>query len=76
LDKQSTVRSIRASFKIEQVENGWTVTTSDGTMFVFAESKEMAAWFCMVIGVPFESKKTELDVMEAEIRRLAVRLAS
>ena len=30
MDKQSTIRTIRASFKIDQVENGWTVATSDG----------------------------------------------
>jgi hypothetical protein len=71
LDKQATVRSIRASFKIEQVENGWTVSTSDGTVFVFSDSREMAAWFCMVVGVAFESKKTELDAMEEEIRKIA-----
>ena len=39
MDKQSTIRTIRASYKIDQVENGWTVATSDGNMFVFADSK-------------------------------------
>ncbi len=71
MDKQATVRSIRASYKIEQVENGWTVSTTDGTVFVFADAKQMAEWFCMIVGVPLEGKKTELDVIEQEIRRLA-----
>lgn len=71
MDKMATVRSIRASFKIDQVENGWTVTTNDGTVFVFADAKEMATWFCMIVGVPFDAKKTELDIIEQEIRRLA-----
>ena len=50
MDKQSTIRTIRASYKIDQVENGWTVATSDGNMFVFADSKELAEWFCMIVG--------------------------
>ena len=71
MDKQATVRSIRASYRIEQVENGWTVTTNDGTVFVFGDAREMAAWFCMIVGVPYEAKKTELDTIEEEIRRFA-----
>jgi len=71
LDKEATVRSVRAAFKIEQVENGWTVTTNDGNVFVFSNSKEMATWFCMIVGVPLESKQSELDVIEQEIRKLA-----
>jgi len=39
MDKQSTIRSIRSSYKIDQVENGWTVSTGDGNMFVFAEER-------------------------------------
>jgi len=26
------------SYKIDQVENGWTVTTMDGTVFVFPDA--------------------------------------
>ncbi len=47
MDKQSTIRSIRSSYKIDQVENGWTVSTGDGNMFVFAEARELAEWFCL-----------------------------
>src|SRR5438094_4953920 len=32
MDKRATVRPVRASFSIEQVENGWTVSTNDGTV--------------------------------------------
>ena len=71
MDKQATVRSIRGSYRIEQVDNGWTVTTNDSNVFVFGDAREMAAWFCMIAGVPYEPKKTELDTIEAEIRRLA-----
>jgi len=60
MDKRATVRPVRASFSIEQVENGWTVSTNDGTVFVFADSKELVAWFCMVVGVPYEPKLSEL----------------
>ena len=69
MDKQSTIRTIRASYKVDQVENGWTVATSDGNMFVFADSKE-AEWFCMVVGVPLDEKKPKEDPLELEIRRL------
>jgi hypothetical protein len=69
MDKQATIRTIRASYKIDQVENGWTVSTSDGNMFVFADSKELAEWFCMVVGVSLEPQKKE-DPLEAEIRKL------
>ncbi len=71
MDKRATARSITASYKIEQVENGWTVSTSDGTVSVFADAKQMAEWFCMVVGVPIEGKRTELDVIEEEIRKIA-----
>src|SRR6267378_2605709 len=50
MDKRATVRPVRASYSIEQVENGWTVSTNDGTVFVFADSKELVVWFCMVVG--------------------------
>ncbi len=70
MDKQATVRSVRASYKIDQVENGWTVTTNDGTVFVFADAIEVAAWFCMIVGVPFEPKKKEQDPLEEELRKL------
>jgi hypothetical protein len=70
VDKQATIRTIRASYKIDQVENGWTVSTSDGNMFVFADSKELAEWFCMIVGVPFEEKKAKEDPLESEIRKL------
>jgi hypothetical protein len=77
LDKFSTIRSIKLSYKIDQVENGWTVTTIDGTVFVFPDAKEMAEWFCMVVGVPFEPKKEEeLDPLEDEIRKLTRATAS
>lgn len=76
MDKQATVRSVRASYKVEQVENGWTVSTNDGTIFVFPDAKEMAMWFCMVVGVPFEPKNRELDPLEEEIRRLTRATAS
>src|SRR2546422_1375360 len=33
MDKRATVRPVRASYSIEQVENGWTVSTNDGTVF-------------------------------------------
>lgn len=69
-DKQSTIRSIRSSYKIDQVENGWTVSTSDGNMFVFPDSKELAEWFCMIVGVPMEDKKAKEDPLELEIRKL------
>jgi hypothetical protein len=42
MDKYSTIRSIKLSYKIDQVENGSTVTTMDGTVFVFPDAKEMA----------------------------------
>jgi hypothetical protein len=70
MDKQSTIKSIRSSYKIDQVENGWTVSTSDGNMFVFPDSKELAEWFCMIVGVPFNGKKPEDDPLETEIRKL------
>jgi len=70
MDKQSTIRTIRASYKIDQVENGWTVATSDGNMFVFADSKELAEWFCMIVGVPLDEKKAKEDPLESEIRKL------
>src|SRR2546428_8588503 len=50
MDKRATVRPERASYSIEQVENGQTVSTNDGTVFVFADSKELVARFCMVVG--------------------------
>jgi hypothetical protein len=75
MDKFSTIRSIKLSYKIDQVENGWTVTTMDGTVFVFPDAKEMAEWFCMVVGVPFLYKK-ELDPLEEEIRKLTKATAS
>ncbi len=53
MDKFSSVRTIKLSYKIDQVENGWTVTTVDGTVFIFPDAREMAEWFCMVVGVPF-----------------------
>jgi hypothetical protein len=68
MDKQSTIRSIRSSYKIDQVENGWTVSTSDGNMFVFANSEQLAEWFCMIVGVPVNGKKE--DPLESEIRKL------
>ena len=70
MDKQSTIRSIRSSYKIDQVENGWTVSTSDGNMFVFPDSKELAEWFCMIVGVSMEDKKAKEDPLEQEIRKL------
>ena len=70
MDRQSTIRSIRSSYKIDQVENGWTVSTGDGNMFVFADSKELAEWFCMIVGVPFDGKKPADDPLESEIRKL------
>ena len=76
MDKFSTIRNVRLSYKIEQVENGWTVTTVDGTVFVFPDAKEMAEWFCMVVGVPFQPKKEELDPLEEEIRKLTKATAS
>ena len=76
MDKFSTIRAIKLSYKIDQVENGWTVTTMDGTVFVFPDAKEMAEWFCMVVGVPFQPKKEELDPLEEEIRKLTRQTAS
>ena len=71
MDKQSTIKSIRSSYKIDQVENGWTVSTGDGNMFVFADSRELAEWFCMIVGVPFGGKKpSDDDPLETEIRKL------
>lgn len=48
----------------------------DGTVFVFPDAKEMAEWFCMVVGVPFQYKKEELDPLEEEIRKLTKATAS
>ena len=70
MDKQSTIRSIRSSFKIDQVENGWTVSTSDGNTFVFANSQQLAEWFCMIVGVSFDGRKLQEDPLESEIRKL------
>ena len=70
MDKQATIRSIRSSYKIDQVENGWTVSTSDGNMFVFSDSRELAEWFCMIVGVPMDEKKVKEDPLEQEIRKL------
>jgi len=70
MDKQSTIRSIRSSFKIDQVENGWTVSTSDGNTFVFANSQQLAEWFCMIVGVSFDGRKPQEDPLESEIRKL------
>ena len=70
MDKQSTIRSIRSSYKIHQVENGWTVSTGDGNMFVFAEARELAEWFCLIVGVPMAGKKEQDDPLESEIRKL------
>lgn len=70
MDKQSTIRTIRSSYKIDQVENGWTVSTGDGNMFVFANSQQLAEWFCMVVGVPLDSRKEKDDPLETEIRKL------
>jgi hypothetical protein len=70
MDKQSTIRSIRSSYKIDQVENGWTVSTGDGNMFVFANSQELAEWFCMIVGVPMDGRKPKEDPLESEIRKL------
>jgi len=39
-------------------------------MFVFADSKELADWFCMVVGVPLDEKKAKEDPLELEIRKL------
>ena len=76
MDKFSSVRTIKLSYKIDQVENGWTVTTVDGTVFIFPNAKEMAEWFCMVVGVPFLYEKVELDPREEEIRKLTRATAS
>ena len=76
LDKFSTIRTIKFSYKIDQVENGWTVTTMDGTVFVFPDAREMTEWFCMVVGVPFQYKKMELDPLEEEIQKLTKATAS
>ena len=77
MDKFSTIRTIKLSYKIDQVENGWTVTTMDGTVFVFPDAKEMAEWFCMVIGVPFQpARKEEPDSLEEELRKLTRQTAS
>ena len=48
----------------------------DGTVFVFPDAREMAEWFCMVVGVPFLYKKMELDPLEEEIRKLTKATAS
>ena len=69
MDKFSSIRTIKLSYKIDQVENGWTVTTVDGTVFIFPDAREMAEWFCMVVGVPF-LYKVEVDPLEEEIRKL------
>ncbi len=78
MDKFSSIRTIKLSYKIDQVENGWTVTTVDGTVFIFPDAKEMAEceWFCMVVGVPFLYRKVELDPLEEEIRKLTKATAS
>jgi hypothetical protein len=39
-------------------------------MFVFADSRELAEWFCMVVGVPLDVKKAKEDPLEMEIRKL------
>lgn len=69
MDKNSTIRAIRSSYKIDQVENGWTVSTGDGNMFVFANSQQLAEWFCMIVGVPMDGRKQD-DPLESEIRKL------
>ena len=77
MDKFSTIRTIKLSYKIDQVENGWTVTTMDGTVFVFPDAKEMTEWFCMVVGVPFQpTKKEEEDLLEVELRKLTKQTAA
>lgn len=77
MDKFSTIRTIKLSYKIDQVENGWTVTTMDGTVFVFPDAREMAEWFCMVVGVPFQpARKEELAPLEEELRKLTKQTAS
>jgi hypothetical protein len=48
----------------------------DGTVFVFPDAREMAEWFCMVVGVPFQYRKMELDPLEEEIRKLTKATAS
>src|SRR5438034_10844812 len=70
MDKQSTIRSIRSSYKIDQVENGWTVSTGDGNMFVFAQPRELAEWFCLIVGVAMAGKKEQDDPLESEIEKL------
>lgn len=39
-------------------------------MFVFSDSKELAEWFCMIVGVTMEDKKAKEDPLELEIRKL------
>jgi hypothetical protein len=70
MDKQATIRSVKSSFKIDQVENGWTVSTSDGNTFVFANSQQLAEWFCMIVGVSYDGHKLKDDPLESEIRKL------
>ena len=70
MDKFSTIRTIKLSYKIDQVENGWTVSTGDGNMFVFANSEQLAEWFCMIVGVPMDGHKPREDPLESEIRKL------
>jgi len=47
-----------------------------GTVFVFPDAREMAEWFCMVVGVPFQYKKEELDPLQEEIRKFTRATAS
>ena len=39
-------------------------------MFVFANSEQLAEWFCMIVGVPMDGHKPKEDPLESEIRKL------
>lgn len=39
-------------------------------MFVFANSEQLAEWFCMIVGVPMDGHKAKEDPLESEIRKL------
>ena len=39
-------------------------------MFVFANSDQLAEWFCMIVGVPLDGHKPKDDPLESEIRKL------
>ena len=60
---------------VNQVNGEWRVE-DERVMELSSQAREMAEWFCMVVGVPFLYKKMELDPLEEEIRKLTKATAS